>query len=174
MGTMTVGYERSMSDEFKIEFRGHLLIFDQEGLDLFRSKKWLVGTSNKRGAFYVMRNDGKQSARFHREFMGARKGQIVDHINGNRLDNRRVNLRFCTNAENVRNSKKYNAGANPYKGTNYLKARDQWRALIRVDGKQIFLGSFNNATEAAMAYDKAAGEYFGEFARLNFPNAAER
>jgi hypothetical protein len=98
-------------------------------------------------------------------------GMVVDHINGDRLDNRRANLRFCTLAQNKQNSRPYRGGTSRYKGVSWKrtgKGTGKWLARIRVDGKDIHLGFHKEEEEAAKAYDTAAIRYYGEFARTNF------
>lgn len=92
----------------------------------------------------------------------------IDHINRNRDDNRIDNLREATHAQNTRNKKPQ--GVVPYKGV-YLtpKCNYRYRAEIKSNGKKTRLGKFESAVVAALAYDKAAKELYGEFARLNFP-----
>lgn len=94
----------------------------------------------------------------------------IDHINGNRLDNRIENLRHATSVENTRNRKKPNSCKNKsqYKGVSPSKNPKKWRGRIKVNNKNIYLGSFDTEIEAALAYDKSAKELFGEFAKLNF------
>lgn len=95
--------------------------------------------------------------------MNASRGSIIDHINGNPLDNRRENLRFCTHAQNMQNSKVRKHSGTGVKGVQ--KHRNKYRALICKNGKQIKLGSFDSIEEAKACYDAAALEIFGEFAR---------
>lgn len=91
----------------------------------------------------------------------------VDHINGDALDNRRENLRFCKHAENGRNLKKWRSvTSSRYKGVSKRGLR--WRAYIVLQGKQKHLGCFIHELDAAKAYDTKAKELFGKFARLNF------
>lgn len=106
----------------------------------------------------------------HRELMVPAPGLVVDHINRNTLDNRRANLRVCTQEDNARNAA-YRRGASPYRGAcRYGGGR--WLAKIRTGGRQISLGVFATDREAAIAYDAAARVHHGEFAYLNFPEAA--
>ncbi|ASJ79287.1 HNH endonuclease [Curvibacter phage P26059B] len=95
--------------------------------------------------------------------MDAPQGVFVDHINGNPSDNRRENLRFCTHAQNMQNSKVRSHSSTGVKGVQ--KHKNRYRALIRRDGKQVRLGSFTTIEEAKACYDAAALETFGEFAR---------
>ena len=95
----------------------------------------------------------------------------TDHINGNPLDNRRVNLRECTHQQNMHNRKKNKNSKSRYKGVWWEKDARKWRAAIRLDNKRYHIGYFHDERAAALAYDKKAIEFFGEFARLNFPSS---
>lgn len=107
---------------------------------------------------------GKQTKiRLHSLVMGAQKGQIVDHKDGNKLDNRRTNLRFATTAQNIANSRRHCTNKSGYKGVCWHSRDKIWAAFIK--GKH--LGYFNTAKEGALAYNEAALKLFGEFARLN-------
>ena len=90
----------------------------------------------------------------------------VDHINGNKLDNRRSNLRIATNSQNMMNRGKTASNTSGYKGV--FKNRSLWMARIKVEGRPIYLGSFVTKEEAAFKYDIAAKKYHKEFANLNF------
>lgn len=97
--------------------------------------------------------------------------ELADHINGDKLDNRRDNLRVASRTQNEANKKKRVWTKTPtssqYKGVTFMKDRNRWRASIQKDGKQLFLGTFKDEIEAAKAYNKAAVEVYGEFAYLN-------
>ena len=106
----------------------------------------------------------------HRMIMHAQKGQEIDHINGNGLDNRRDNLRFCTHAENARNGKQ-RANTSGYRGVYWNKRQGNWQVQIRnAEGRLRWLGNFINVYDAAQAYNFAACIYHGKFARYNQPN----
>ena len=98
-------------------------------------------------------------------------GMEIDHINNNGLDNRVDNLRVVTKRENSRNqsSRKVNANTT-YAGVTWREHAHKWWARVRVDGKQVHLGYFNSAVDAAMAYDRANLYYFGDSDVLNFPD----
>lgn len=122
--------------------------------------------------FYVVANVwrpelGRQAGvRMHRLIMGAGKGQEVDHIDGNRLNNRRSNLRLATNAENQQNTGS-RKGSSRHKGVSWIAARGVWRVAFNWRGKTHFVGYFTDEAEAALAYNAAIQPLAGEFARLN-------
>lgn len=93
----------------------------------------------------------------------------IDHINGNRSDNRISNPRECTNTENCRNASPMRGGTSEFLGVCWYKRLSKWHAQITVDRKRIHLGFFDDEGDAARAYDAAAASHFKNFARLNFP-----
>lgn len=93
--------------------------------------------------------------------------------NGNRMDNRRSNLRIWTRPENLRNAAKRSGCLSQYKGVSFDRKMNQWFATIWFEGRSIALGHYIEEIDAARAYDRAAVELFGEFARLNFPQELE-
>ena len=100
-------------------------------------------------------------------------GYIVDHINGNKLDNRMCNLRFATIKENNANRAAKNNSSSQYKGVSFDRSRGKWISSIQIDGKTKHIGRFDNERDAAIAYDNTALKEYGEFARLNFPKIFE-
>jgi hypothetical protein len=101
--------------------------------------------------------------------MQAPRGKIVDHIDANRVNNCRFNLRVCTHQENQRNVRKRRGCRSRFKGVVYDKRRRKWCAKYSFGGKHYHLGYFDSEVEAARAYDRAAVECFGIYARVNFP-----
>jgi hypothetical protein len=99
---------------------------------------------------------------------------LVDHINGNGLDNRRANLREATKRQNGWNRGPNRANTSGFKGVTWNKACRSWQAKITVGGASSYLGLFARAEEAAVAYDAAARDLQGEFAWLNFPRPGEQ
>lgn len=105
----------------------------------------------------------------HRAVMSARRGQIIDHKDGDGLNNVRQNLRFATVSQNSQNmSKCVTKASSRYKGVS-ARQGGKFIAYIKINRKLIHLGTFKSEVDAAMAYDVKAIEYFGEFAKPNFP-----
>ena len=96
------------------------------------------------------------------------KTMQVDHINGNRLDNRRSNLRICTQSQNCTSRKPWKENKTGYRGVNLLPS-GKWRAAVKVNQKKIHLGVFDSPKLAARAYDMYAKTLHNEYAMLNFP-----
>lgn len=105
----------------------------------------------------------------HRVIMNARKGQEIDHRDNNGLNNQKSNLRFCTRSQNMANRRIDRDNKTGFKGVRFIGRQpfNPWRAQIGVGGKLVDLGSHPTAQEAAEAYNRAALEYFGEYAKLN-------
>lgn len=126
-----------------------------------------------RNGFYAGRNvsrrQGGGTILLHREILKAPLGVEVDHIDGDGLNNLIENLRFCSHAQNIQNSPKKCNNTSGHKGVAFSRAAGRWQAQITVRGRQMYLGLFDTAIDAAVAYDNAATELHGEFARLNFP-----
>lgn len=97
------------------------------------------------------------------------EGLIVDHINGDKLDNRMCNLRFATNRENIANSSSKKGSTSSYKGVSFDSSRGKWISSIQINGKTKHLGRYDKEEDAAKAYDRAAFSAYGSYARLNFP-----
>jgi hypothetical protein len=104
----------------------------------------------------------------HRLITNCPKEYVVDHINRDTLDNRKCNLRICTHKDNMRN-RISKTGTSKYKGVNWDKNRKKWAVYIRYNNRTYNLGRYENEKEAGRVYDKKAKEFFGEFAKLNFP-----
>lgn len=116
---------------------------------------------------YARRVEAGKTKMMHREILDTPLGFDTDHINGNKLDNRRENLRIATRKQNLANKLKF-GGSSKYKGVSLFKRTGKWTAQICPDGEKIHLGYFSSEEEAARAYDKKAMELFGIFARTNF------
>lgn len=154
--------------------KGKCIKVDYKDFVLFNSRSWYI-TNNGYVQHFVWRGRSYRPTMvrtlFHRELMDTPQGLVCDHINGDPLDNRRSNLRICTQKDNVRNSRhRRTAKKSNYKGiVKTDKIKKPFLARIKVDGKPIHLGYFVTELEAAGAYDVAAKLYFGEYARTNLP-----
>ena len=114
--------------------------------------------------------DGRfQLTYLHRFLMDAQPGQIVDHINGDSLDNRRDNLRLATPQQNGQNKRLSPLSTTGLKGVGWHRKRNKYHARIQLQGIRYHLGFFEDAETAAQAYDAAARTLFGEFAVCNYP-----
>lgn len=133
--------------------------------------RWSADLDRTTGNYYAVTKktiDGKRNKfRMHRVIMNASKGEIVDHINRNTLDNRLENLRIVTNSQNRMNIIRKNIGTSIYKGVYWSKQYRCYIAQLRKDSKRYILGRFDNEMDAALAYNNAAEKMFGEYARLN-------
>jgi hypothetical protein len=128
--------------------------------------------TDKSGNTYAVRRIGTGSEsrqfRMHLQLLGEQENKVIDHINGNGLDNRRFNLRHVTVSQNGANRKKQRYDSlSRFKGVTRNQKRCQWQASIRINGKLKWLGYHDTEELAALAYDRAALEIFGQYARPN-------
>jgi hypothetical protein len=152
--------------------QGHVAVVDDEDHEWLSQWRWCtkkIVLANGRTKLYAHRRIGASTITMHRLIMGVNSGEIVDHIDGDGLNNRRSNLRKATVAANCWNSNSRRNTSSHYKGVSWHRHVGKWGAAIRLCGRSQHLGYFTDETEAALAYDRAAKEHFGEFARLNFP-----
>ena len=108
--------------------------------------------------------------KMHRFIMGLTSDDkiMIDHINHNGLDNRKENLRLCSNGGNQANQRIIPGSSSSYKGVSWHKASRKWRVSISKNNEKFEINGFVNEIEAAKAYDEKAKELFGNFAQLNF------
>jgi len=163
MGTVTVPLTQ---DKFAI--------IDEEDAERVLAHKWYA--ARRRRTWYAGTNIGteangdRKTIQLHRFIMNPAPDMEVDHRNGDGLDNRRANLRECPPKINATNQAKYACNKSGYKGVTWRPDTGIWRATIKAGGRSYSLGQFVDRVEAARAYDAAARQHFGEFARLNFPD----
>lgn len=124
--------------------------------------KWRIDESG-----YVVTTYGRRSYGLHNAIVRPKFFEVVDHINGNKLNNRRVNLRITDKLGNAWNRKAVNK-TSPFKGVSFCKTHKKWLSKITCDKVSYSLGSFKDEYGAALAYDVAARELYGPFAWLNF------
>lgn len=145
--------------------RGYVGLLSPEDKHLFEQHSWNAHR-NQRGAWSVT---GTYAKKLHRVALGiAAEGKAVDHKDGNPFDNRRRNLRVCTQADNAKNQKLRKCPkSSKFKGVMRCKRSGVWIAQIQSDKMHMVIGRFENDIEAAKAYDEAATRLHGRFARTN-------
>jgi hypothetical protein len=153
--------------------RGKVALVDDEDYEWLSQWKWRAYTTLKNKSFYAVRtvrvNDHRTTVRMHRVIMDAPDNLEVDHIDGDGLNNQRSNLRLATRSQNQANCPLSSRNSSGYKGVYRYRPNGRWTARLRKGDRLLHLGCFDDREEAARAYDVAALEYWGEFARLNFP-----
>jgi hypothetical protein len=142
--------------------KGAVAIVDDEDYERLAVYSWRLDDT-RASVSYALRG---RCTRMHREVLGAPAGLQVDHINGNGLDNRKANLRLASRTENARN--KGPVAGKRFKGVCEIEP-GVFRARLGDGHRDVSLGCYRSEVDAARAYDRAAKEQWGEFARLNFP-----
>lgn len=151
-----------LNRKFKNVTNGYVVLVDDEDFEWLNKTRWNIFT--KKYTSYASGTVNKKHVLMHRIIMMAEKGQEVDHIDGNGLNNQKSNLRVCTHQQNMTNRKTKNN--KKYLGTHYYRNK-YWFSSLTHNNKSIYLGLFKTEEEAALAYNKKAIELHGEFARLN-------
>jgi len=164
-----------MSDFVTISLtRGQFTKVDSEDAEAVRKWKWSAQPARSTGGgvcgFYAVRSYKGSTVYLHRTIMEAGPGQQIDHANGDKLDNRKANLRFCTASENIAN-RAHKPSPTGYRGVAATPS-GKFEAALVFSKKRVLQKVFLTAEEAAKAYDQAARKYFGEFAVTNFPEAS--
>ncbi|HSW00923.1 MAG TPA: HNH endonuclease [Sedimentisphaerales bacterium] len=145
--------------------RNTVAVVDIEDFEWLRRHKWHAKKLG--GNFYACRHEKGRTILMHREIMKAPQGMVVDHRRDNTLNNRRRNLRICTQAQDRANSKPHGSRSG-FKGV--YPQGDKWYGLVERNGKQHYAGTFPTPIEAARSRDRLAVKLFGEYAWLNFPD----
>ena len=153
--------------------QGKTAVVDDEMFQILNQYRWYVGRQHRQ--WYAMRaikwNGKNKTIYMHHCVLGYPLNKnVIDHIDGNGLNNQRSNLRMVNQTENKWNSQKQQDTLNPYKGVT-LSSPGRWSAHIKIDKRTIHLGTFDSCELAAQKYDKAALSLHGEFAQPNFPKA---
>lgn len=144
-----------------------IILIDESDYHVIKEYNWCISKSEK-NRLYVTSSVWKGNKLYlHRVIAGAKRHEIIDHKNGDPLDNRRDNLRVCSQAMNCHNQGLRSNSSTGFKGVHFYKSRQKFVAEITVNYKRISLGYFDNVNDAAYAYNTAAMQYFGDFAKLN-------
>lgn len=150
--------------------QGQFTLVDDEDYRYLSEYNW--HTHKDRDRFYarttIVDNGHPKKVMMHRYIMRVSGGMVLDHKDGNGLNNQKSNLRICTRAENGRNQKIKDGLSSQFKGVHFHKDTGKWMSRVTVSKKLIYLGLFVSETDAAVAYDNKAKELHGEFAKLNF------
>jgi len=153
--------------------QGGKALVDEEDYSRVARYKWRrINKGGLRYAVHSFRRGPEETKNIylHRMLLqlpAGRERLEVDHINGNGLDNRKANLRICSRSENMMNQRPRHGLSSSYKGVWWHKRAEKWYSGIMVGKKNFHIGCFIEEEEAARAYNVAAQEHFGDFARLN-------
>jgi hypothetical protein len=162
-------YQDDKINKFMVSSKKHgdkEIIIDAEDYNKIKYYHWSILCSRK--YFYVITDYAKKRIYLHRFIFNLKNSnEFIDHKNHNTLDNRKQNLRKCTQAENNRNLLKSSINTSGYKGVRWNEPCKKWAACVKFNRKVYYLGYFKYKKDAAIAYNNGAVKYFGEFARLN-------
>lgn len=153
--------------------KGLVALIDDCDWERLRNFRWRAKWDHRAHSFYVLRDiRGVPGVRLttrcmHQDILCVERGTIVDHVNHNTLDNRRANLRICTASQNMANRAKQSGTSSRFKGVTLHRKTGRWQAAIFRNGRGFYLGLHSTEEAAAMAYDVAALDKFGEFALTN-------
>lgn len=148
--------------------QGYVALIDDEDFNKVSAYKWFVrkGKNTHYAATWVGKWRERKLLHMHHLVSGVPKeGFCIDHQDRNGLNNQKSNHRLCTIAQNSANRTAY--GSSKYLGVSYMAANRKWRAYIKAEGENKYLGIFETEEQAAEAYNLAAAKYHGEFAKLN-------
>lgn len=151
--------EHRLTELFVPMTNGGYAIVDPSDFDAVMAYNWV---RNKDNYAYARVNGNKFKTAMHRFIIDAKKGEMVDHVNGKGLDNRRVNLRLCNKSQNATNTS-YSRGKSKYRGVQWSNTHNKWIVQIRANGKRKYIGIYEDEIIAAEDYQEATKKYHGRF-----------
>ena len=143
--------------------KGYVALISKSDLDIVKGYGWHVNYNKNNDSYYAQTEIEGKGISMHRLLLNAPAGVPIDHKNHNTLDNRRVNLRLCSNSQNSMNSKTRCDSSTGYKGVSFHRGSGKYRARIMIKGVSKHIGTFDTGEEASEAYKKAAKELQGVF-----------
>jgi hypothetical protein len=154
--------------------RGKFVIVDAADYEWLSRYQWFT-IGGGRSSYYAGCHINRRIVSMHRLIMNPPPGKVVDHFDGNGLNNRRANLRICTQQQNQYNMRPRKGKKSRFVGVYQSAYRsDRWYAYVQCQAKRTHLGPFTSEVEAAIARDLKAIELHGPYARLNFPDLAQQ
>lgn len=160
----------------EIKFKNGLRAFvDDEDFELVDKFTWYCEPHGRTFRSYMAKDrniDGKRTRKkifLHRFILKAEKGQIIDHVDGNALNNQKSNLRFCTHSQNIMNGPRRIGSSSKFLGVSRRQFKNslKWKTQYQLNGKNHYVGVYESEKEAALVYNVCASFAFREFARLN-------
>jgi hypothetical protein len=150
-----------------VNIRGYEVLIDDEDYEFIKAHNWQVGCPSKLPYFWFAKRNKEKRNHYalHRLLLNAPEGSVVDHINGNTLDNRKANLRITDWKGNARNHCLASNNTSGYRGVIYSKSKNRWRAVIQLKNHPLQLGYYPSKEIAAYVYEEASKIVFGEYYR---------
>lgn len=155
--------------------RNKFVLVDDEDFEKLNSFTWYCETHGRTFRSFMVKEKKINGIRkrkkifMHRVILNAKKGQIIDHIDGDSLNNQKSNLRFCSHSQNIMNGPSRLGSTSRFLGVSKRQFKNslKWKAQIQQNGKNYHIGVYDSEKEAALIYNVAASFAFREFARLN-------
>lgn len=147
--------------------KGEKIFVDDEDYEWLNQYNWCLSRGYASRARWLSDGDASKIIMMHRQIMGAKKGELVDHIDRNRKNNQRSNLRICSYAENARNHKVLKCNKSGVTGVRWDEPNQKWIVIITVNKESLYLGLYSSFEEAVEVRKEAEVKYFGEFRAID-------